>query len=347
MSDAPPFWYRKAGPVAWALAPVGWIYGRIAASRLRSEERYGSALPVLCVGNFIVGGAGKTPTALALARIAADMGFKPAFLSRGYGGSVSKPTLVDKAVHNARDVGDEPLLLALSAPTVVSPDRPAGARLIEEMGQADLIIMDDGLQNPSLARDTVLGVVDARRGFGNGLPMPAGPLRATLSPQLAAATHLLLIGRSQAGTRAVRLGARMAKPVLEANVAPVPDHGLEGLRALAYCGIADPLKFHVSLAQAGVEVVDTRNFSDHHVFTADDCRELLEQARLLNLTLVTTQKDWARLVRMGDAQEELRAASRTLPVELAFENRKMAEGLIRDTVRRADRRRLRRSPTSG
>ena len=341
MNEAPPFWYRRRGVAAFALAPAGWLYGRLAARRLTVTPRYASRLPVLCVGNFIVGGAGKTPTALALARVAREIGLRPAFLSRGYGGSISRPTRVDKTVHNARDVGDEPLLLALAAPTFVSPDRPAGARAIEETGEADIIIMDDGLQNPSLVRDTVLGVIDARRGFGNGFPMPAGPLRATLRPQLAAANALLLIGRSQAGVAAVRMGARMAKPVLEAAIRPREGHELEGVRAFAYSGIADAAKFHVSLEEAGAEIVDRRDFGDHHLFSAQDCREVLQQAQMLNLTPVTTEKDWARLVRMGEAQEELRAASLTLPIELIFENRKMAQFLVRETVRRAEQRRSR------
>ena len=339
MSEAPPFWFRAPGFAAWALAPVGWLYGRAAARRMAAKPRHTSPLPVLCVGNFVVGGAGKTPTALALAHIAREMDLSVAFLTRGYGGSITRPTLVDKAVHNARDVGDEPLLLALHAPTVVSPDRPAGARFIEAMEGVDLIIMDDGLQNPGLHRDTVIGVVDARRGFGNGFPMPAGPLRATLKPQLAATTHILLIGRSKAGTDAVRHGARMAKPVLEATTRVVENHGLEGVRALAFSGIADPEKFHLSLAQAGVEVVERRDFDDHHMFSALDCDELLEQARVHGLQLVTTQKDWARLVRMGEKQEALRDATKTLTIELEFENPKMAQMLIRDTVRRAEKRR--------
>ena len=151
---------------------------------------------------------------------------------------------------------------------------------------------------------------------------------------------MLLIGRSAAGTDAVRHGARMAKPVLEATTQVIDGHGLEGVRALAFSGIADPEKFHISLAEAGVEVIDRRDFGDHHVFSDQDCDELLEQARVLGLELVTTQKDWARLVRMGARQEALRDIARTLPIELRFENEKMAQMLIRDTVRRAERRQV-------
>jgi tetraacyldisaccharide 4'-kinase len=296
------------------------------------------SIPVFCVGNLIAGGAGKTPTAIAVAKIARKMGMRPGFLSRGYGGSVSAPTLVDVKQNSAHDVGDEPLILALYATTVVSADRPKGAQLLEEQG-VDLIIMDDGFQNPSLHKDYSLVVVDARRGIGNGFCIPAGPLRAKLQTQLAMASSVLLIGQSAAGADIVRRCARSAKPVLSASIKPLKPRSWKGKEVLAYCGIADPQKFHASLADVGAEVMQTRNFADHHPFTSDECRELLKEVKGKGWTLATTEKDWVRLMRSGEQQEALRAASQVLQIELAFENPKLIELALQEAVDRAAERR--------
>ncbi len=301
-----------------------------------------SNVPVLCVGNLIVGGAGKTPTAVAIAKIARNMGLRPGFLSRGYGSNVAAPTQVDIKQHSALDVGDEPLILALYADTVVSPDRPAGAVLLEEQ-KVDLIIMDDGFQNPSLHKDYSLIVVDARRGIGNGFCMPAGPLRADLRTQLAAASSFLMIGQSSAGTEVVRRCARIAKPVFSADIKLRKQKNFNGMEVLAYCGIADPAKFHASLTQAGANVAATRNFHDHHPFTVEDCRELMAEAAAKRLKLVTTEKDSVRLVRAGSVQQELRDASQVLHIDLEFENPKLIEMAIEDTLQNASKTRLRKT----
>jgi len=304
----------------------------------RPSAAYSNA-PVLCVGNLIAGGAGKTPTAIAIAKIARQMGLRPGFLSRGYGSSSNSPTLVDIKQHSAHDVGDEPLILALYANTVVSPDRPAGAAMLEAQ-DVDLIIMDDGFQNPSLHKDYSLIVVDAGRGIGNGFCIPAGPLRAGLQTQLAAATAVLLIGRSDAGTQVVRRCARIAKPVLSAGITVRKPTGWQDLDVLAYSGIADPSKFHASLTSVGANVVASRSFHDHHPFSAEECRELLAEAREKDLTLVTTEKDSVRLVRAGTVQQELRSASKTLFIDLGFENPKLVEMAIQTTVDRANSRKI-------
>ena len=334
MSEAPPFWFQKPGLAAWALSPFSLIYGEIATRRMLARHRSVSKVPVLCIGNFIAGGAGKTPTAIAIAKIAREMGLRPGFLSRGYGGSVNKPTLVDIQTHNARDVGDEPMILGLYGTTVVSPDRPAGAALLEEQ-EVDFILMDDGFQNPSLHKDYSLAVVDARRGVGNGFCIPAGPMRARVRPQLAAASAILLIGQSQAGTDIVRKAAKMAKPILTAEIKVRRKQEWEGARVLAFSGIADPAKFHVSLRGCGAEIVAHSNFHDHHPFSAEECDDLIARAKSQNLQLVTTEKDAVRLIRMGDAQQKLRAMSKVLHIDLAFENPKMVEVIIRDTLKHA------------
>ncbi|MEM8748958.1 MAG: tetraacyldisaccharide 4'-kinase [Pseudomonadota bacterium] len=334
MSDAPPFWFKRPGIAALALSPISAIYGAVAAWRMQRPPSYVSSCPVLCVGNYIAGGAGKTPTSIALARIARSMNLRPGFLSRGYGGNLTKPTIVDTKSHTARQVGDEPLILADYAVTVVSADRPEGAKLLEAEG-VDIIIMDDGFQNPSLHKDTSLMVVDARRSLGNGFCIPAGPVRARLGVQMAATTTLLLIGSTPSGTDVVRRAARMAKPVLTASIENRSTNQLEGETVIAYCGIADAGKFHESLRAAGAEIVETRNFRDHHPYSAQDCQELLARAWDLRAQLVTTQKDDVRLRRMGDAQEELRSESKVFHIDLEFENPTMVERLISQTIEKA------------
>lgn len=344
MSEAPPFWFRRPGLFAWGLAPFSSVYGRIAARRMAAAPKAISRLPVLCIGNLVVGGAGKTPTAIALARIARDLGIRPGFLSRGYGGSLREATRVDEKGHNARDVGDEPLILARYGVTIVAADRAAGAALLQSEG-VDLIIMDDGFQNPQLHKDYSLVVVDAVRGIGNGYCMPAGPVRASLSTQLAHASAILLIGKSKAGTSLVRKAAKAAKPVLTGTMEVRRRAGWNGMQALAYAGIAVPEKFYDSLEALGVEVLERQSFHDHHPFSPEECQDLIARADRQGLALVTTEKDAARLARMGQFQEALRAKSRILLIDMEFENRKMGEMIVRETVRRAETFRLRAAPT--
>src|SRR5262252_2709689 len=188
----PSWWYRDKGLVASALAPLGVLYGRITEARAARVTPYRSRLPVICIGNFTAGGGGKTPTAIAVASLLKGLGAKPCFLTRGYGGASKGPVLVGKGM-SAAEAGDEPLLLAEHAPTMISTDRAAGAKAIETT-DASVIIMDDGFQNPSLVKDLSIIVVDAASGVGNGLMIPAGPLRAPLDWQIARADALIVIG---------------------------------------------------------------------------------------------------------------------------------------------------------
>ena len=340
MSEAPPFWFQPRGIAAWLLAPLSLIYGSLAGYRMGRKAGHVSSAPVFCIGNFVVGGAGKTPTAIAIAALARKRGLTVGFLSRGYGGQIAQPALVDIDRHNARDVGDEPLLLARHAPTVVSADRPAGADMLESVG-VDFIIMDDGFQNPSLHKDFSLAVIDARRGIGNGFAFPAGPLRADMRTQLRAMSALLVVGAGEAGSGIVRKAARMARPVVNATVAPKPDLSWSGQKVFAYSGIADAEKFHTSLVQAGAEIADSRDFGDHHIYSIEDCHTLLDQQGD-DIVLATTAKDAARLRGMGNMQQRLVEASRVLEVELAFENPRMIEMFIEKTISQARDFRLRK-----
>jgi len=272
----PAFW--AAGPdhpAARCLAPLGAAYGALVARRMdRPGARAGC--PILCLGNFTLGGAGKTPAALALAAVLADLGRTPAFLSRGYGGRTAGPVQVDLARHDADAVGDEPLLLARRAPTVVSRDRPAGAALCRALG-ADTIVMDDGLQNPSLVKDLSLAVIDGPAGLGNGLPVPAGPLRAPLDRQWRHVAGLILVGDGAPGEAVARAAEARGLPVHRARLVRETDD-LAGRRCLAFAGIGRPDKFFATLAEAGAVIAATRPFPDHHRYRAGELATLATEA---------------------------------------------------------------------
>jgi tetraacyldisaccharide 4'-kinase len=315
----PSFWWRQPGPAAALLAPVAAVYGAIAGARL-GRRGWRVALPVVCVGNFTAGGAGKTPTALTVAQLLARAGERPFFLSRGYGGALAGPVLVDPARHGANEVGDEPLLLARAAPTIVARERPGGARLAVASG-AGVVIMDDGFQNPSLAKDFSILVVDGQRGLGNGRIIPAGPLRAPLNAQLARSDALVVIGAVEGATEVVATARARDIPVFVARLAP--DSGftaaLGSSRVLAFAGIGDPRKFFSTLTGLGIVVVAARSFPDHHRYTATEAKALCDDADRGGLALVTTEKDLVRIT--GDqALVELAARAHALPVSLAFED---------------------------
>jgi tetraacyldisaccharide 4'-kinase len=320
MRRAPRFWWRReAGAAAFALWPIARLYGATVAWRMERAPRYRPPVPVICVGNFVVGGAGKTPTALALARIARGRGLKPGFLSRGYGGSVPGPLLVSTSANTALTVGDEALLLAAAAPTVVARDRVAGARrLVAE--KVDLIIMDDGFQNPRLAKDLSFVAVDAAAGIGNGMVMPAGPLRAPLGPQLRRADALIVIGEGDAAEPLIRAAARSGRATLRARLKPVRIKEWRKGPILAYAGIGRPEKFFASLAEVKAPVTKTMSFPDHHRYTAADADRLMREADTAGLRLVTTEKDMARFAGATGSLAKLRERSEAFPVVLEFEN---------------------------
>ncbi len=303
---APVFWSSPRGLVAWLLAPFGWIYGAITAWRMgRSGTRVG--IPVICIGNLTAGGAGKTPTVRMLAEALRAQGENPYVVSRGYGGSLAGPVRVDPDQMSAADCGDEPLLLARSLPVIVSRDRLEGARLAEAEG-ATLVLLDDGLQNPRLAKDCSIAVVDAGQGFGNGLCLPAGPLRAPVGAQMRHVDAVLLIGEGVAPDLADAL-------VFCARIVPEPGAvaALSGRPLLAFAGIGRPDKFFATLRESGLAVAATRTFADHHPYTEAEIASLRADAAASGLTMVTTEKDAARLP--PDAQD-----IPVLPITLSREN---------------------------
>lgn len=338
VSEAPPFWWQPHGIQSALLSPFGWVYGRVARRILDRRVRKAVDVPVICVGNFTVGGSGKTPTALALADAALARGLKPGFLSRGYGGSVHHAALVDLARDTARLVGDEPMLLAAKAPTVVSPNRVEGAEMLVSEG-VDLIIMDDGFQSARLVFDQALLVVDARRGVGNGCVFPAGPVRAPVIDQVRHADALIVVGEGDGADPMIRLAARAAKPIHLARFQPRNAAQFLGRNCLAFAAIGDPEKFFRTLEEAHIRLARCQGFPDHHPFTDDEIKDLLTEAELYGLDLITTAKDHVRLrAGHGRAQELLEKTS-VLEIDLAFDSPDVPAVIVEAALTAFQRRR--------
>jgi tetraacyldisaccharide 4'-kinase len=313
---APSFWWKPGR--GRLLSPLGGIYG--AAAWLRMQRRGRSAgIPVICLGNLTVGGAGKTPAALTVARFLLAAHRRPFFLSRGYGGRLAGPVTVNPKIHRSADVGDEPLLLAQLAPTIVARDRVAGAETARFSG-AGVIVMDDGFQNPSLQKDLSILLVDCRRGIGNGRIIPAGPLRAPLDAQLARAHALVTVGAGDAAAIVEQAARRRRLPIFHGHIEPDRQTltALAGRKVLAFAGIADPEKFFATLDEAGIFIAARQEFADHHQYTAAEARELLAHAQVQNLVLLTTEKDHVRLGGRADLGALAERAS-ALPVRLAID----------------------------
>jgi len=330
----PAFWHRPKSFKSYLLLPLAAVYGAIAALRME-RKGFEAGVPVFCVGNYHLGGAGKTPTVLALAKILHELGEMPVVLSRGYGGERRGPVLVDPDSHSAREVGDEPLMLASHLPVVVARDRIDGVALAKSR-LASVILMDDGFQNPALVKDAALIVIDSERGIGNGFVFPAGPLRAPLPAQLARTDALVVIGAGAAAQAVAAAIAAPGKPVLAAHLEPdaAAVAKLRDKPVLAFAGIGDPARFFRTLQASGIEVAQQRAFADHHRFAANEIEALVVDARRDGLILVTTEKDLVRL--RGDA--ELSALSREIvpfPVTLQFEDAAALRRFLADRLFKA------------
>lgn len=316
---APEFWARP-GILPALLSPAAAIWGLAARLRQRGAKPTRVGIPVLCVGNLVAGGAGKTPTALALGALLHARGGSPYFLTRGYGGTLSGPVQVDVSTHMSADVGDEALLLAALAPTWVSHDRVTGAQAAEAAG-ATVIVMDDGFQNPKLAKDLSFIVVDGEYGFGNGRLMPAGPLRESVADGLARAQAMIVIGEDRHGI-AASLDGKL--PVLRARLEPDASAlRLAGRTVLAFAGIARPAKFYETLRRLGCNVAITQDFADHHPYTPDEIMALCESASAFGALPVTTEKDLARF------PAEARGMVETMRVRLTWDDPAAVEALLK------------------
>ena len=327
----PAFWWQSG--TGRPLQPFATLYGAAAAARMRWRGRR-AGVPVICLGNLTVGGAGKTPAALAVAHLLHAAHERPFFLTRGYGGRLAGPLRVNPAIHHATDVGDEPLLLARLAPTIVARDRSAGAQFARFAG-ASVIVMDDGFQNPSLAKDLTIVVVDGRRGAGNGRVIPAGPLRAPLGAQLDRTQALLVVGPVEGAADIVTGAEQRGITIFHARLEP--DRNIIAAigkhKVLAFAGIGNPDKFFATLSEAGVAVADRIGFDDHHRFTAAQAQDLLARARAANLMLVTTEKDLMRLGGDADLAELANHAS-ALPVRLVVDEGDQFQRMVLGATKR-------------
>ena len=322
----PRWWYGAQGSgVARLLRPIGALTGWIAERRWHAAQPYTSQLPVICIGNFTAGGTGKTPLALEVARLLLAAGEAPVFLSRGYGGSERGPHLVDPAADTATKVGDEVLLLARNAPAFVARDRATGAKAIETAVASGrcpgtVIVMDDGLQNPSLTKDLTIAVVDGGRGFGNGAIVPAGPLRASVDFQMKLADAIVVNQPPGApGPVIQNLKRQFTGPMLDATPAPAGETSwLTATPLVAIAGIGNPARFFDLLRSLGGNVIETIAFADHQPLREGDATHVLDLAASRGAAIVTTEKDLARLQGTQGACRRLRDSARALPIRLAW-----------------------------
>ena len=321
---APEFWHEPPGLAAGLLAPVGAAWDMAARLRRAVARPYRAPVPVLCVGNLVVGGSGKTPIVLALVGLFRNSGIAVHIVSRGYGGGLAGPVRVDPAAHDAAAVGDEALLLAACGPCWVARDRAAGIKAAVEAGAA-VVLLDDGFQNPTVTKDLSLVVVDAEYGFGNGRVMPAGPLREPVAAGLARADAIVLIGD---GPTPQELRTASC-PILRAVLEPVRGERFADARLVAFAGIGRPEKFFETLRRLGAQLVAVHSFPDHHPYRADEIARLRETATRAGARLVTTAKDWVRLT------PDLRADIEVLEVEIRWRDAAMTQRLLGDFLQRA------------
>lgn len=321
---APDFW-RTEGALATLLAPLGAGYGlagRLHRGLLMPQR---APVPVICVGNLVVGGAGKTPLAIALLARLAERGWRAHCVTRGYGGREGGPRRADPERDDAATVGDEPLLLARAAPTWIARDRVAGAQAAAAAG-AEAVVLDDGFQNPRLAKDLSLIAVDGAYGFGNGRILPAGPLREPLAAGLARAQAVVLFGDDATG---VAQALPPGLPLLRADLVPdAAGERFRGQRVLAFAGIGRPEKFFATLRVLGAEIAATRAFPDHHPYGAAEIDALRRQAARLRAGLITTEKDAVRLPR------DLSAEVAVLPVRARWRDPDAVDALLDPLVPR-------------
>jgi tetraacyldisaccharide 4'-kinase len=312
---APEFWHNKGGILSFVLSPFGWIYSAITSMRAAAKPTWAAPIPVICIGNVVMGGAGKTLVSIDLAERLKAKGQNPHIIMRGYGGGMNAPTKVDLNLHNANDVGDEALLLARTAPTWVGARRADVAKHATEDG-ASVLIMDDGFQNPSLAKDLSLLVVDAEYGFGNGRVCPAGPLREPIKNAASRAHAVISLGGSLS-ENVMNLPAFVGYTEPTSNATDI-----HGERVVAFGGIGRPEKFFNSLKAAGAELTETISFPDHHPFSDAEIKNVLAKAKTQNSIAITTEKDFVRI------PAALRTDIMSFPVRLRWEQADAFEGFI-------------------
>lgn len=308
--NTPAFWQKNHAVVSLLLQPIACVYAALGAWRNRSTQPVKLSRSIICIGNVTAGGAGKTPVAISVCNILKAQGKHPAFLSRGYGGQYKGPHRVDPERDTAQEVGDEPLLLSTHAPAWIARNRVAGAEAAIAAG-ADIIIMDDGFQNPALKKDISLLVIDGQYGLGNGHLLPAGPLRERLAAALSRTQAVVIMGEDKHN---ISRQIPSIIPILHATLQPSQASALEDKPYVAFAGIGNPQKFFETLKIMNGNVAETISFPDHYPYTPEDISRLRARAEVLDAGLVTTEKDWVRLPK------NLRAEIRYVPVEVRWEN---------------------------
>jgi len=301
----PPYWYRaQSSPPPFAEMALGLLarpyqWGHKINQSYKSAKK--APLPILCVGNAVAGGSGKTPVCLALIKIIRKHGIssRPFILTRGYGGSIKEPMMISTELHSHYHCGDEALMLARSSPTIIAPKRIDAAELAALEG-ADLGIMDDGLQHGGIIKDLTFMVIDGQAGFGNLKTLPAGPLREPLSEAIAKTDAFILIGKDKRG---VTNHLPENKPLFAAHIEPVPASLPEKGPIVAFAGLGRPEKFYHFLQDLGYEISAWHPYPDHHNFTNEDLDMLSASAKEHNATLVTTEKDYMRLLNTPQAKD--------------------------------------------
>lgn len=301
-----PKYWQSNSLIAKILTPISWIYGWLTQLRLRTHKPSETTVPVICIGNITAGGTGKTPVSLSIAKMLETEMYHPFFVTRGYGGK-QKNVLVNYKKHSAQEVGDEPLLLASQAPTVVNPNRYAAAQIAVSQG-ADIIIMDDGFQNPSLRKDLSFLVFDGAYGVGNGRVLPAGPLRETFADGIKRANALIILGKDKH-----HLAERSNLPVFYGHTEPVQTT-MNKADVLAFAGIGHPQKFYRTLQQCQFNVVKTIDFPDHHFYTNKEIAEIVATAKEKNLEIYTTSKDYVKIPSL------YKSAINVLEVAIVWDN---------------------------
>ena len=325
MIRRPEFWNKKLS-IAILLLPLSLVWWIGSIVRQLVAKPYHARLPVICIGNLSVGGTGKTPAAILVVKLLKQAGWRPAMLTRGYGGKLSGPCWVESNRHTADDVGDEPLLLAQTLPVCVSRHRGNGARFIESDGAYDIIVMDDGLQNPSLHKDISIGLFDGGVGIGNGWMLPAGPMREAFSSGVQKLDLILINGADDTMLRS-RLKSHLPAdlPIFDVSITPDDTQiDLQTNQYIAFAGIGRPERFFQTLNEIGAHSLEQHAFPDHHPFRDSELVSLSKLAEQQNATLITTEKDWHRLPRPWQAKILY------LPISLTLTT--MADSKLADTI---------------
>lgn len=314
----PKYWQSNSF-ISKMLAPLGFVYGALTQARLKIVKPKKVEIPVICIGNITAGGTGKTPVSISIAKLLGIEMYHPYFVTRGYGGQLQN-VIVNNKKHTAAEVGDEPLLLSQQAPVVVNADRYAGAELAIKNG-ADVIVMDDGFQNPTLYKNLSFLVFDGTYGIGNGKIIPAGPLRETFRNGIKRADALIILGKDKHN-----LAEKSGLPVFYGHTEAVQTCNIENPNVVAFAGIGHPQKFYHTLCQQGFNVVETIDFPDHHFYSCEELDKILEKAKTLNAEVYTTSKDYVKIPHL--LQKEIKV----LEVAVVWDNPEQLIEFVRKKI---------------